>query len=159
MDPSVTLAQEAAQSASTIQLVGAGCFGAIIGWYVYYINRYRDGGVQFSDLVTVIGIIGGGTVLALFQSQTDLFGAYGIGLAVGFFGYFLALLILVRVSDNFNADWFLDGRRRWPQAGFMIPDEVTATARAMGDRPSGGGSQTPQVPSGAGSGTPQVPGG
>jgi len=24
-----------------IQLFGAGCFGAIIGWYVYYINRYR----------------------------------------------------------------------------------------------------------------------
>lgn len=120
-----------AESASTIQLFGAGCFGALIGWYVYYINRYRTGGVQFSDLVTVIGIIGGGTILALFQAGTDLFGAYGIGLAIGFFGYFLVLLILVQVSDNFDYDWFLDGRRKWPVAGFKIPAGHRETSSAM----------------------------
>src|SRR2546421_12960137 len=99
------------QAASLFQLLGAGGFGMIVGWYVYYINRYRKADVQFTDLVTVIGIIGGGAVLALFPARSDLFGAYGIGLAVGFFGYLGMLIILVRISDNFTVDWFLDGRR------------------------------------------------
>ena len=27
--------------ASFLQLLGAGGFGAVIGWYVYYVNGYR----------------------------------------------------------------------------------------------------------------------
>jgi hypothetical protein len=45
--------------ASTIQVLGAGGFGALIGWYVYYINRYRRADVQLSDIVTLVGAIGG----------------------------------------------------------------------------------------------------
>lgn len=107
---------------STIQLLGAGCFGALIGWYVYYINRYRKGDIQLSDLVTVIGTIGGGAVLALFPAKTDLFGAYGIGLAIGFFGYFLVLIFMVGISKNFYIDWFLDGRRRMPDGSIVVPE-------------------------------------
>jgi hypothetical protein len=110
------------QTASTIQLIGAACFGAIIGWYVYYINRYRKGDVQLSDLVTVIGAIGGGAVLALFPAKTDLFGAYGIGLAIGFFGYFVVLIFLVGISKNFDSDWFLDGRRKMPDGTVLVPE-------------------------------------
>jgi hypothetical protein len=96
--------------------VGAAGFGAIIGWYVYYINRYRTGDVQFSDLTTLVGIIGGGSITNLFGSAKDaLFGAYGIGLFVGFFGYFLVLLRLVSISQPiFTWTWFLDGRRQKP---------------------------------------------
>lgn len=105
--------QEATEvSASTLQLFGAGGFGAIIGWYVYYINRYRKDDVQFSDLASVIGIIGGGAVLTLFEPQTDLFGAYGIGLFIGFFSYLIVLGLQVRHSENFSVDFFLDGRRK-----------------------------------------------
>src|SRR2546421_12674705 len=111
------------QAASLFQLLGAGGFGMIVGWYVYYINRYRKGDVQFSDLVTVIGIIGGGAVLALFPARTDLFGAYGIGLFIGFFGYLLTLMLLVRISKNFTVDWFLDGRRHKPADHEYIPEE------------------------------------
>lgn len=118
---------------STIQLLGAGGFGCIIGWYVYYINRYRKGDVQLSDLVTVIGIIGGGSVLSLFEAKTDLFGAYGIGLFVGFFGYFLTLIFLVGISRNFNVDWFLDGRRIKPSEPFEIPGDVRPTITGMSD--------------------------
>jgi hypothetical protein len=100
------------ETASGIQIAGAICFGTLIGWYVYYINRYRKGDVQLSDLVTVIGTIGGGAVLALFKAGTDLFGGYGIGLAIGFFGYFIVLIFLVGISKNFDVDWFLDGRRK-----------------------------------------------
>lgn len=120
-----------AQSASTIQLLGAGGFGAIIGWFVYYINRYRKGDVQFSDLTTLIGILGGGAVLTLFQPKTDLFGAYGIGLFIGFFGYFMFLVIWVRISKNFTVDWFLDGRRRKPSNSFEIPEEIRRTTSSM----------------------------
>ena len=48
-----------AQDATTLQIAGAMGFGLLVGWYVYYINRYRRGDIQWSDLVTLIGIIGG----------------------------------------------------------------------------------------------------
>lgn len=111
-----------------LQLIGAGCFGAIIGWYVYYINRYRKADVQLSDLVTIIGLLGGSAVLALFPSGSDLFGAYGIGLAIGFFSYFLALIIMVNVSKNFGVDWFLDGRRKLPDGSVFVPQVGTPAA-------------------------------
>ena len=125
-----------------LQIVGAGAFGALIGWYVYYINRYRVGDVQFSDLVTLVGVLGGAAILALFPAGTDLFGAYGIGLAIGFFGYFVVLLILTRISSNFDTDWFLDGRRRKPVDPWVIPGEIRATVTSM-DAGSGSGAGDP----------------
>jgi hypothetical protein len=116
--------------ATLIQLAGAAGFGLIIGWYVYYLNRYRKGDVQLSDLVTVIGAIGGAAVLALFPAGTDLFGAYGIGLAIGFFGYLFFLVILTNMSKNFNVDWFLDGRRTMPDGKVWVPE--------LGQTPPGG---------------------
>lgn len=104
--------ETAVTTATLVQMLGAGGFGVIIGWYVYFINRYRKEDVQFSDIATVIGIIGGGAVLALFPAGTDLFGAYGIGLFIGFFAYLLTLTMQVRRSSNFTIDWFLDGRRK-----------------------------------------------
>jgi hypothetical protein len=115
---------ETQESASVVQLLGAGAFGALIGWFVYYINRYRKGDVQFSDLTTVISIVGGAGILSLFEAKTDLFGAYGIGLFLGFFAYFVSLLLLIRSSDNFSADFLLDGRRRiLDGSGFYIPGD------------------------------------
>lgn len=121
---------------------GALAFGLIIGWYVYYINRYRKADVQFSDITTLVGAIGGGALLSLFDAEQGtlapiLFGYYGIGLAVGFFAYFLTLIILVRMSRGaFNATWFLDGRRLDPPAGWAIPEgakqSVTPMASQMG---------------------------
>lgn len=134
-------AETAEVAASTIQMLGAGGFGAIIGWYVYYINRYRKGDVSFSDLTTVLGIIGGGLVVSLFPAQSDLFGAYGIGLFIGFFAYYLILAISVQISQNFNVDWFLDGRRRTPAPGWEIPDAVRKTVGAM----DAGGDRTDEI--------------
>jgi hypothetical protein len=105
-----------------LPLLGAGAFGVLIGWFVYYINRYRKGDVQFSDITTLIGVIGGASAMALFQStipglsKEHMFGAYGIGLFLGFFGYFVLLLVLVKNSGGaFNWTWFLDGRRKNPK--------------------------------------------
>ena len=104
-----------------LQLIGACCFGILIGWYLYYINRYRKDDIKLSDLVTLIGAIGGGAILALFPASSDLFGAYGIGLALGFFGYYMALLSYVAHSPNFDVDWFLDGRRKLPDGTWYVP--------------------------------------
>ena len=104
-----------------IQLLGAGGFGMLIGWYIYMINRYRKTDVQLSDLVTLIGVIGGGAILGIFKAGSDLFGAYGIGLATGFFLYFIVLIILVAISPNFDVDWFLDGRRMLPDGTMFVP--------------------------------------
>jgi hypothetical protein len=105
----------APQPATQFQLFGAWAFGAVVGWYLYFVNRYRREGVKLADLVTVIGAVGGAAVLALFPAGTDLFAAYGIGVACGFFLYFVALCLMVKASPNFDVDWFLDGRRTKPR--------------------------------------------
>jgi hypothetical protein len=117
------------QTASTIQLLGSGGFGTLIGWYVYYTNRYRKDEVKLSDLVTLTGVLGGAGIMALFPAKSDLFGCYGIGLFLGFFGYFFVLLLLVVISKNFTVDWFLDGRRIRPKDPFYIPAEIQTPAR------------------------------
>ncbi len=118
---------------------GAGLFGAVIGWYVYFINRYRKDDVALSDIVTLIGAIGGAAVLALFPARTVLFGAYGIGLGVGFFAYFIVLIFLVGISKNFDVDFFLDGRRRKLGPDHTIPEGVQQGVRNMEALPGGGG--------------------
>jgi hypothetical protein len=127
------------QTASLLQLLGAGGFGMLVGWYIYYINRYRKSEVQLNDLVTIVGVIGGGAVLALFPARTDLFGAYGIGLFVGFFGYLLVLILLVSRSKNFTMDWFLDGRRHTLASDEYLPEENGQALRPPMD-PRGQGS-------------------
>jgi hypothetical protein len=43
-----------------------------------------------------------------------LFGAYGMGLAVGFFGYFVLLVVMVLATQGWTLEWFLDGRKPPP---------------------------------------------
>eukprot|EP00903_Cladosiphon_okamuranus_P000941 g939.t1 len=94
-------------------------------------DRYRKGEVGFQDITALVGAIGGAAVTALFKPDGALFAPYGIGLATGFFAYFLVLVILVRASDNFDSDWFLDGRRKKPMDPFEIPDGVRPTVAPM----------------------------
>jgi hypothetical protein len=121
--------------ATTLQLFGAGAFGGVIGWNLYAINRYRTDAVGLGDLLALIGAIGGAAILDLFPAGSDLFGAYGIGLGVGFCAYFATLTIMVRRSPNFNRDWFLDGRRKKPAADEVIPEGTAATVHPMGSPP------------------------
>ena len=76
-------------------------------------------------------MLGGGAVLAIFPEKTDLFGAYGIGLFLGFFTYYIALLIMVRVSPNFAVDWFLSGRRKIIGEDEIIPAGTAETVTPM----------------------------
>ena len=117
---------------------GAFAFGVVLGWFTYFTNRYRKGEVQFTDLATLLGVIGGGAVTALFgDAKTTLFGAYGLGLAVGFFAYFLTLVVLVRRSKGvFTMAWFLDGRRRRLGDDEEIPEDSRGSGVAMSLRPA-----------------------
>lgn len=123
--------------------IGAFAFGLIIGWYVYYVNRYRKGEVQFSDITTLVGIIGGGLAV---KGTALSFGWYGIGLAVGFFGYFLVLVVLVSKSDNFDPDWFLDGRRKNPDGEHGFGEDAGKTIRPMQERIALNRAETSPVP-------------
>jgi uncharacterized membrane protein YeaQ/YmgE (transglycosylase-associated protein family) len=69
-------------------IAGALCFGLVIGWVTYRTLRRREGAAALSDIATVIGAVGGAAVTTLFDDDR-LFGAYSIGLAIGFFAYFV----------------------------------------------------------------------
>lgn len=75
-----------------IEFVGAICFGVVIGWITYRTLRRSADQVGLSDIATVIGAVGGAAVTALFSE--DLFAGYAIGLAGGFFLYFIIALII-----------------------------------------------------------------
>ncbi|CCA59973.1 MULTISPECIES: hypothetical protein [Streptomyces] len=74
---------------SMLGLWGAGAFGAVIGWIAYRTLRRAAEGSRIADLVTVVAALGGGAVVNNQFAEPDLFAAYGLGLFVGFFGYFV----------------------------------------------------------------------
>ncbi len=67
---------------------GALCFGLVIGWVTYRTLRRTGETVALSNIATVIGAVGGAAVTGLFKSE-DMFAAYSVGLAVGFFLYLI----------------------------------------------------------------------
>jgi hypothetical protein len=105
-------AADATVGASGLQLIGAFFFGVVVGWFTYFVNRHRTEEVKLADVASLVAAIGGGAVLALFPAGTDLFGAYGLGLAVGFFAYLLVLVVLVATQSGkgWTFEYFLDGR-------------------------------------------------
>ena len=73
----------------TLSLIGAFAFGLVIGWVTYgSLRRAKRNGL--TDITTVIGAVGGAAVTKLFPTESGAFGAYSIGLAIGFFAYLKA---------------------------------------------------------------------
>jgi hypothetical protein len=77
--------------------VGAFAFGTVIGWTTYFIMR-RAQPTALTDIASIIGTLGGAAILNLFDARGPLFAAYAIGLAVGFFAYFLIYTLIVGKS-------------------------------------------------------------
>jgi hypothetical protein len=73
--------------------IGALCFGLVVGWITYRTLRRKEALSGLSDISTVIAAIGGAAVTALFKSEA-LFSIYSIGLAIGFFLYFVVSLVV-----------------------------------------------------------------
>ena len=113
-----------------LALLGAAGFGFLMGWQLYFLNRYRKE-VTLLDLGSVVSVLAGAAILALFPAGTELFGAYGLGLFLGFFSYFVVLVLLVAHSDSFTADWFIDGRYIDSEKKLVIP--TASRQRAMGN--------------------------
>lgn len=84
--------------------IGAVCFGLVVGWITYRTLRRKEGGAAVSDIAAVIGAIGGAGVTGLFDAQ-ELFSSYCIGLAVGFFGYFIVGIIIGKGKAD---SWMMD---------------------------------------------------
>jgi Kef-type K+ transport system membrane component KefB len=74
-----------------ISLVGALAFGLVIGWLTYRTIRRTKEGSTLQDISSVIAAVGGAAVLALFKVG-EMFGAYSIGLAIGFFSYYRTVM-------------------------------------------------------------------
>jgi hypothetical protein len=70
-----------------VEVIGALCFGLVIGWVTYRTLRRQGEPVALSNIASVIAAVGGGAVTALFTK--DLFAWYSIGLTIGFFLYLI----------------------------------------------------------------------
>lgn len=73
--------------------IGAAFFGVVVGYITYRTLARTADKAAISDLVAVIGAIGGGAITKLYEPGTTAFAWYAIGLLIGmaiFFGlYFL----------------------------------------------------------------------
>ncbi|PZG12752.1 hypothetical protein [Nonomuraea aridisoli] len=74
-------------------VLGAICFGLVIGWITYGTLRRRQSSPGLSDLAAVLAAVGGGLVAAL-VGEPVVFGGYAVGLAVGFFGYLVLVTLM-----------------------------------------------------------------
>jgi len=84
-----------------LQTSGSLAFGLVVGWVTYRtIRRTQTNGL--SDISAVIGAVGGGTVTALFPSGSNAFGAYGIGLAIGFVLYLIISLVVAAKTEGLS---------------------------------------------------------
>ncbi len=78
-----------------LKIIGAGCFGFVIGWVLRFILAFAKE-ISVGSLSTVISAVGGGAVTALFDRDGVMFSCYSIGLAVGF----LLHVLLLDVDDK-----------------------------------------------------------
>jgi hypothetical protein len=102
--------------------VGAFVFGIVVGWITYRtLRRSESGGI--SDIATVIGAVGGAAVTALFPQETGAFGAYCIGLGIGFFVYLGVALLLAKSigKPETVADWLGSAPARNRGMGGAVP--------------------------------------
>ena len=105
------------------------------------INRDRKGDVQLSDLAALIGVIGGNAVLALFDREGVFSGLTVLALPLDFLPHLIPIVMVSR-SNNFNNDWFLDGRRKKPAEDYVVPPGTAETIRPMGVEGGNGGTWT-----------------
>jgi hypothetical protein len=67
-----------------IPLSGAALFGAVVGSMAHHILQKAER-PDVKWFASMLAVIGGGAVTALFEARSVLFGAYCIGMAVAFF--------------------------------------------------------------------------
>ena len=93
------------------QGIGAGFFGAVIGWITYFILR-RAQPKTMVDLGAIIGVLAGGAILKAFDPSGPGFAGYGIGLGVGFFGFYVTYR--ATIGENSFRDSLIAGQKEKP---------------------------------------------
>lgn len=85
---------------------GALWFGVIIGWITYRTLRRATASPTVSDIGSVAGAIGGAALTKLFANTFD---EYCIGLAIGFFGYFIIAIVISYIEKDGQpvSDWMM----------------------------------------------------
>jgi hypothetical protein len=73
-----------------VTVVGALVFGLVVGFITYRTLVRTADKAAVTDLVAVVGVIGGGVVTNLYDPTGEPFAWYAIGLALGMAGFFLA---------------------------------------------------------------------
>jgi uncharacterized membrane protein YeaQ/YmgE (transglycosylase-associated protein family) len=71
-----------------LDLIGAICFGIVIGWVTYRTLR-RSPTTGLSDIATVIGAVAGAAITGIWKPGANSFNGYCLGLFIGFFAYFI----------------------------------------------------------------------
>jgi len=80
--------------------LGSVGFGMVIGWVTYYTMRKNIKERTLADITVIISALIGPAVLAVFpapvvETKQTMFGYYGIGLAIGFFLYYIIFVLLL----------------------------------------------------------------
>jgi len=75
-------------------------FGMVIGWVTYYTMRKNTKERTLADITVIISALIGPAVIAVFPAPVEstkqtMFGYYGIGLAIGFFLYYILFVIFL----------------------------------------------------------------
>ena len=87
---------------SAVVSVGAVAFGIVVG-YITYRTLVRSDETSISDIAAVIAAIGGGVVVSLFETGSDAFGWYSIGLLVGMAIFLVLRLVYERQKEDGRA--------------------------------------------------------
>ncbi|MFO7632312.1 MAG: hypothetical protein R6W76_07230 [Caldilinea sp.] len=75
-------------------------FGMVVGWITYYTMRKNTKERALADITVIIIALVGPAVLAVFPAPVEatkqtMFGYYSIGLAAGFFLYYIVFMLLL----------------------------------------------------------------
>jgi ABC-type uncharacterized transport system permease subunit len=70
----------------------------VIGWVTYRTLRRKAESAALGDIAAVIGAVGSATIITLFKNAA--FDDYCIGLAVGFFAYFISGIVIEKLGKG-----------------------------------------------------------
>jgi hypothetical protein len=94
-----------------IPIIGASFFGAVVGWLAHNVFQ-RAELLNVSWLASIIGVVGGGAVMAIFPERSPMFGAYCIGLGFSFFARVLTYPITKAISDEMELEKLKETKRQ-----------------------------------------------
>ena len=86
-----------------LPIIGASFFGAVVGWLAHNVFQ-RAELLNVSWLASMIGVVGGGAVTALFPQGSLMFGAYCVGLGIAFFARVVIFPITTAINEEMELE-------------------------------------------------------